>query len=222
MKKRSGFSLVKVLLGVLILCAAFAGAEYYRSHRGQEVPPVQTVQQGGALTEKDVREMLGSEPSEEAKAVTAGRIGEMTEPAKKFFLSQLAAWAQQPYTADAKQGEDIYYDDKGSPIWPPNDGAVWKSEKTVTLQANTVISRYGSPRGRFVAPDATSIEERAMARTTDLKNFHRYKVLEDIENVSSGVTMPWFDKKGGGLQFLLPDSVQNLIGKKMLEEIAGE
>ncbi|MDY3868505.1 MAG: efflux RND transporter periplasmic adaptor subunit [Pyramidobacter sp.] len=51
MKKRSGFVLLKMLLGVLLICAAFAGLEYYRNHREREpepevVRPVRTVRLG--------------------------------------------------------------------------------------------------------------------------------------------------------------------------------
>lgn len=51
MKKLSGFVLLKMLLGVLLICVAYAGLEYYRSHRAVEaepevVRPVRTVQLG--------------------------------------------------------------------------------------------------------------------------------------------------------------------------------
>lgn len=44
-----------------------------------------------------------------------------------------------------------------------------------------------------------------------------YIVTEDLEGVFAGKTAPWFNQKGGGMQFKLPDKIVNI--KSHLQEV---
>jgi SPP1 gp7 family putative phage head morphogenesis protein len=141
----------------------------------------------------------------------------ITPPTDKF-IEKLAKEQGKPYTL-GKKGEERFYADNGIPIWPPNDGAVGKTSN-ITLEAGAhLISRYGDPTGRYASPDGTTIEERALSRTTDLSNYHVYKVLKEINNVKMGIIAPWFGKKGEGVQYLLPARIIDLLDNLTLEEV---
>lgn len=62
-------------------------------------------------------------------------------PPTDEFIESIAKKAGVLYTK-GKKGEDRFYDDNGNLIYPPNNGAVGKEEKT-TLPKGMIISRYG-------------------------------------------------------------------------------
>ena len=137
-------------------------------------------------------------------------------PPSDEFIKKLADKNNLVYTI-GKGGDERFYADDGTPIYPSNDGAVGK-KKIITLKAGEkILTRYGYETGRFVSPIGTSFEERALPRTTDKNNYHEYVVTKDIERVISGTIAPWFGQKGGGIQYKLPDSIENL--KDFLQEV---
>ena len=46
-----------------------------------------------------------------------------------------------------------------------------------------------------------------------------YVVKKDIDDVESGKIAPAFDQEGGGTQYILPDSVDQLVDDGYLEEV---
>lgn len=96
------------------------------------------------------------------------------------------------------------------PVWPVNNGAIWGSAKKTVLKAGSlIVDRYGRKKGSFVAPEGTSLEERALPRSTDPKTVHRFRVIKDVV-VEEGITAPWFCKKGGGLQYRAGKSLTDM------------
>lgn len=49
----------------------------------------------------------------------------------------------------------------------------------------------------------------------------QWKVFEVVEpiNVKAGEIAPWFDEPGGGIQYLLPDTVDELLDAGILRRI---
>ena len=131
-------------------------------------------------------------------------------PPTDAFIAALAAEQSLPYT-QGKEGEARFYADDGRPIYPSNDGAVG-CILTVTLPQGAVLTRYGAPTGRYVSPDATSFEQRALPSTTREGDFHVYLVRREIAGVEKGVIAPWFGRTGGGIQYKLPDRISALMG----------
>ncbi|RQW22740.1 DUF4237 domain-containing protein [Bacillus sp. C1-1] len=124
-----------------------------------------------------------------------------------------------------------YNQETGDINWPPNngfDGDVVRTE----LKPGQVIDRYGEPGGNFLSPDGTPYEQRALALHSDDAKYYRYEVLKPLE-VDGGKIAPWFDRPGGGTQYLTENykiyniktgdlvepTVENLIKNKYLKEI---
>ena len=111
-----------------------------------------------------------------------------------------------------------YYNQKTGAInWPKNDGFASTPIDEV-LQPGTRIDRYGSDFGSFTSPEGIPYEMRAVAPGTDLKPYSVFEVVEPI-NVKAGDIAPWFDEPGGGIQYLLPDTVDELLDAGILRRI---
>ncbi|MFD0047794.1 T7SS effector LXG polymorphic toxin [Actinomycetes bacterium NPDC127524] len=126
-----------------------------------------------------------------------------------------------------------YNQEDGSINWPPNNG--FEGERILqVLEPGTIIDRYGAPQGYFLSPVKTPYEQRALALHSDEAPYYQYKIIRPLE-VESGKIAPWFDRSGGGTQYLtekfqLTDpvtgkiidedpTVTNLIKYKYLKEL---
>lgn len=112
-----------------------------------------------------------------------------------------------------------YNQETGEINWPPNDGVVEGTSKNVTLEPGTKIDRYGADDGYYTAPIDTPYEERAVAPGTDQKPYSQFEVVKPIEAVEQGEVAPWFDQPGGGTQYLMPESIEDLIDECYLRRI---
>ncbi|KYH06964.1 hypothetical protein A1704_21145 [Chryseobacterium cucumeris] len=126
-----------------------------------------------------------------------------------------------------KQLEQLFTDKNLNENWPPNRGATSTIE--VTLKEGTIFDRYGGwidengvfqDKGTFAGKDGTPYTDRALSKGTDSKPYTRYKVLKDIPLVSEGEIIPWFGEKGGGIQYELPVSINDLIKEGYIKPIA--
>lgn len=118
---------------------------------------------------------------------------------------------------DAASKSRKWFNANGSIKWPPNEGFKGTPQKAV-LSPGTRIDRYGYNAGTFVSPQGTSYGARSLAPGTSLKPYRAFEVLKPIE-VLKGKVAPWFDEIGGGTQFKLNESVQELIDGGYLKEI---
>ncbi|WZY01313.1 glycohydrolase toxin TNT-related protein [Bacillus sp. FSL W7-1360] len=126
-----------------------------------------------------------------------------------------------------------YYDQKTGDIqWPPNDGFKGKRVETM-LEPGMVIDRYGDPGGSFLSPAGTPYEMRALALHSDSAPYYQYRVKKPLP-VESGEIAPWFDRPGGGTQYLtsikvydkraggyITPSVEDLVRLEYLDKIKG-
>lgn len=143
-------------------------------------------------------------------------MAENLVPPTDEFIESIAKKYGMTYTK-GKKGEDRFYSDDGKPIYPPNNGAIGKEEKTL-LPKGTVISRYGPNRGVFVSPAKTSLEERALPKNTREKNeLHTFVLKNDVTCYKS-IVAPWFAQKGGGVQLRFTNSLQELLDRGDLDE----
>lgn len=95
--------------------------------------------------------------------------------------------------------------------WPDNDGFFAGFEKDTVLQPGTRIDRYGSNRGSFVSPEGTPFKNRGLPSSRAGDPYSSFTVKKPI-TVRGGIAAPWMDSPGGGVQYLLPRSVQDLLG----------
>jgi|TARA_R110000744_G_scaffold63287_3_gene130194 hypothetical protein len=65
--------------------------------------------------------------------------------------------------------------------------------------------------GKFVSPEGTPFDQRALPNSTLDKPHTRYEVVKPIPDVDSGKAAPWFDKPVGGTQMDLPMSIDELV-----------
>jgi len=78
--------------------------------------------------------------------------------------------------------------------------------------------RYGHETGRFTSPEGTPFENRSLPPGSENRPFHTYEVLKPFD-VLEGDVAPWFDQPGGGIQYMLPDSIENLINDGYLRRV---
>lgn len=115
-----------------------------------------------------------------------------------------------------------YLDDNKEVKWEeyaPNGG--FEGETTMTtLKEGDVVQRYGDGDGTYVAPEGTKYEELSLPYEKECMGEPKtYVVKKDIDDVESGKVAPAFDQEGGGTQYILPDSVDQLVDDGYLEEV---
>lgn len=90
------------------------------------------------------------------------------------------------------------------------------------LPAGKVVCRYGSPiKGYYIAPDGTDYAKVGLPYKRETIEFHRYLLKEPLE-VWVGFVAPVFNSDGGAVQYVLDDSVQELLNMKAVEELPGK
>lgn len=102
-------------------------------------------------------------------------------------------------------------------FFPENNGFILGS-KSETLEAGTVVDRYGHEGSPFVAPVGTPIEMRSLPPSVNLDVYNSYRVLKPLE-VQSGSIALAFGHHGLGKQYVLPDIVKNLVKNGYLERL---
>lgn len=111
-----------------------------------------------------------------------------------------------------------WIDSNGRINWPGNRGFDGFPEK-LTIEPGATFDRYGGyyengnlvDTGKFVSPEGTPFEQRALPNSTLNKPHTTYEVVKPIPDVDSGKVAPWFDKPGGGTQMDLPMSIDELL-----------
>ncbi|KAF9561119.1 hypothetical protein EC968_005835 [Mortierella alpina] len=99
----------------------------------------------------------------------------------------------------------------------------------VTLHKGTLLDRFGSEYGNYLAPAEASYPQRALPpsnldtpqdrdKNNYPNNYHVYRVVEDFV-VLSGPIAPWFGQAGQGVQYLTPSNIKTLIQDKILERV---
>ena len=118
---------------------------------------------------------------------------------------------------DVFDNPKYYNQETGAINWSENNGFAGTPIGEV-LQLGTRIDRYGSDYGSFTSPEGVPYEMRAVAPGTDKKPYSVFEVVEPI-NVKLGGIVPWFDEPGEGIQYLLTDTVDELLDAGILRRI---
>ena len=109
-----------------------------------------------------------------------------------------------------------FYDSNGKPIWPGTNGNVHTDgfmngySEPFTFETGDTFDRYGSRNGQFVAPVGTPYSCRSLAPGSYTSTYEKYIVKKPF-SAYAGFTAPWFNQAGGGIQYKLPMSIQELI-----------
>jgi len=98
--------------------------------------------------------------------------------------------------------------------YPPNNGAVPGTERTVTLEAGQTLGRYGEIRAdsNFVTTSGASPNSLALPSNTNPTVYTEIQVLKPIPGVTQATVTEWpiGSGTGGGLQYQLPMSLETL------------
>lgn len=110
-----------------------------------------------------------------------------------------------------------WVDEAGNIKWPKNDGFAGTPEN-ITLKPGTRIDRYGYEGGTFVSPEGIPYEMRSLAPGTEVKPYHVYEVVKPVEGLG-GKIAPWFNQPGGGIQYKLSNTIQELLDGGFIREV---
>lgn len=133
-------------------------------------------------------------------------------------INKISNWEYKPNYEIYDQYKTVfdnpnYYDQVTGEIkWPENDG-FWLEMgdvETKTLQKGARIDRYGYDSGTFTSPYGLSYESRSLAPGTEYKPYSIFEVVEPFD-VQSGYIEPWFDQPGGGIQYKMNMSIEELL-----------
>ena len=59
---------------------------------------------------------------------------------------------------------------------------------------------------------------RAVAPGTEMLQYSVFEVVKPLQ-VTSGEILPWFDEIGGGIQYLLPETIDDLLEAGIIRRI---
>lgn len=116
-------------------------------------------------------------------------------------------------------------------IWPGNDGfPPGYAPQPAQLPEGTIIDRFGSEGGRYLAPDGTPFADRALAPESVEWSYNRYMVtgepLPPGWQILEGPVEPWYGQTPapGARQYMItgPDGVEvtvrELVKRGILDE----
>jgi Tuberculosis necrotizing toxin/Hemagglutinin repeat len=99
----------------------------------------------------------------------------------------------------------------GTTWYPPNRGSIPGTEGISTIPQGSLLDRYGSNFGTFVAPAGTPFEKRALPYDLPQTPPNSFTVDKPIDGAKTSNAIPWFDQPGTGKQIELPKSVNDLL-----------
>jgi RHS repeat-associated protein len=93
--------------------------------------------------------------------------------------------------------------------WPPNNGFLGNFRQNETTEIGQKLSRIGSLDGSYTAPPGTTISQRGLSSNYPDQTETLWDVVKKF-NYEGGISAPWKDASGLGIQQKLPDSINNL------------
>jgi hypothetical protein len=128
---------------------------------------------------------------------TTGTVGKLVGRYRRFGSLGRAGFLKRYWQGSAS---------KGSWRYPKRNGFAGPTVQ-VQLAAGTLVDRFGSPFGTFLAPAGTSYGMRSIPPSNldtypgqAAYNYHVYRVTGTF-TVLAGAVAPWFGQRGGGVQF---------------------
>lgn len=93
--------------------------------------------------------------------------------------------------------------------WPENGGFLGGFYKTERANPGQMFSRIGELNGKYVSPPGTTLSQRGLPSSYSNTNETLWKVIKPF-SYHGGIASPWQDASGGGIQYKLPDTIENL------------
>lgn len=95
-----------------------------------------------------------------------------------------------------------------------------KDRRVVGLPVDAEVDRYGDPDGNFMYAVRTPYARRSWPAEWENRPYRVYRLRRPLR-VLTGVAVPWFDQPGGGIAYVLPSSVADLLADGTLTEVTG-
>ncbi|SFT81767.1 Protein of unknown function [Actinopolyspora lacussalsi subsp. righensis] len=97
---------------------------------------------------------------------------------------------------------------------------LYRSRQNTVLQPGTELDRFGDPDGNVTYAIRTPYNQRSLPPQWATRNYFAYRVQRPVQ-VLSGTAVPWFEQPGGGTAYVLPVSVNELLGDGTLVALQG-
>jgi hypothetical protein len=153
-------------------------------------------------------------------------VKQFMDSTKKALLdTSWQLWKSEKWTSL----EQFFTKDSLNSGWPPNAGAA--SLKMVTLDSGVLIDRYGGyyladsvfhDQGKFVCKKGVPFPRRALPKSTLKSPYRLYRIVKSINNIKSGLIIPWFNEPGLGIQFEMPVTIDSLKHGGYIVEISSK
>lgn len=97
--------------------------------------------------------------------------------------------------------------------YPPNNGAVPGTEKTISLKPGDTVGRYGNigDKSNFVTQTGVDASKLSLPPNTDPSIYQEFVVVKEIPNTVQAEIAAGGNSPGGGLQYELPMPIKQLI-----------
>ena len=128
-------------------------------------------------------------------------------------LAKGAGEAGKRANTAAEGAGDSWYKAYGSLNLPPNYGAVKGTEKIIDLQPGSKLGRFGTygKSSNFVTALGSAAETLSLPPYTDTSIYQEFTVLKPIPGVTQSTVAPWGGSVGGGMQYRLPMTIEDLL-----------
>ncbi|MFC0429495.1 TNT domain-containing protein [Kutzneria buriramensis] len=203
-----------------------------RNPDGTAIPSWQLKHPRADLVDSAAIERAQLDPRRQGIVDTPGRPA--SDPEVQRLTTSYAGTQWRPYSADDPQAEQKWRHDyvtavdpaTGKPKdyhWPdadtqPNGFDSPEERHPAVIESGSVIDRFGKADGRFLSPAGTPYEQRGLPPQNLDDGYHQYQVMKDIP-VWAGKIAPAMGQPGGGIQYLSPTTVADLILSGHLKEI---
>jgi hypothetical protein len=137
----------------------------------------------------------------------------ITKDATQLLATQAEHAAAQKAAQEASQvaSKSGWVDEAGTVSWPTKSFTN-TTPKTIELQPGTLFDRYGNTKGTYASPAGTPYGMRALASGTETKAYNVYEVVKPFKGLG-GEIAPWFNQRGGGIQYKFEESIEKLLEK---------
>ena len=113
-----------------------------------------------------------------------------------------------------------------SGFYPPGQGFESGTRQLIEFPKGMNIDRYGGffqngkfiDLGNYASPAGTPFHMRSLQLVKQKSPYSVYKILKPFK-AEGGKVAPWFGQPGGGTQYLLPDTVENMVKQGYLKLI---
>lgn len=153
---------------------------------------------------------------ERARDRAVSAIGDASvRPAAPGRRSPVPPAATAPGRAPAPGGELPVQPLPGEPPL-----SLLRDRRIVDLPVGAEVDRYGDTAGNFMFAARTPYEHRSFPVEWQSRARRVYRLRRPLR-VLTGVAIPWFEQPGGGIAYVLPRSVTDLLADGALEEVPG-